>query len=55
CAICMEHPRDTILIPCMHLILCHACADALMSNEKAATNKCCPMCRTEVDYVLEVE
>ena len=25
CQICMEHKRDTVLMPCMHLLYCHGC------------------------------
>jgi hypothetical protein len=36
CVVCLEAPRDILLLPCRHVCCCKACADRL---EK------CPMCR----------
>ena len=29
CVICMSDVRDTLILPCRHLCLCHSCADSL--------------------------
>ena len=49
CVICMSEPRDTTLLPCRHMCLCHDCAQML----RAQTNKC-PICRTQVKSLLEI-
>jgi hypothetical protein len=49
CVICMSEPRDTTLLPCRHMCLCHGCASLLRQQ----TNKC-PICRTQVKSLLEI-
>ena len=49
CVICMSEPRDTTLLPCRHMCLCHECAQMLRTQ----TNKC-PICRTQVKSLLEI-
>jgi len=49
CVICMSEPRDTTLLPCRHMCLCHECAQMLRQQ----TNKC-PICRTPVRSLLEI-
>ena len=49
CVICMSEPRDTTLLPCRHMCLCHECAKMLRTQ----TNKC-PICRTPVQSLLEI-
>ena len=39
CPICLERPKDTVLIPCGH-VLCKGCAEKIMAV--------CPMCRADV-------
>jgi E3 ubiquitin-protein ligase MGRN1 len=40
CVVCLTEPRDTILLPCRHMCLCHECGNQL----RLKTNKC-PVCR----------
>ena len=40
CAVCLHNKVDCVLVPCMHAILCQACASRI-SN--------CPTCRQTVD------
>jgi hypothetical protein len=69
CVVCLEAVRDTILVPCGHLIMCEACALMLMSRddpEEAVIaslgigmpgpprQRVCPLCRAEVDDVLTI-
>lgn len=36
CVVCLEAPREMLLLPCRHVCCCQACADQL---------ECCPLCR----------
>jgi len=40
CAICLSYPRDTVIIPCRHMCVCHQCAQELWRQSKK-----CPICR----------
>jgi hypothetical protein len=40
CVICMTELRDTVVIPCRHMCLCHQCAE-IMKFESIK----CPICR----------
>ena len=40
CVVCLSDVRDTLILPCRHLCLCHTCADTLRYQ---ANN--CPICR----------
>ena len=44
--ICMDNPRNAIILPCTHYI---ACADCLKK-----TGKNCPLCRTNVSSIMTV-
>jgi E3 ubiquitin-protein ligase RGLG len=43
CAICMSSPRNSVLVPCGHAVLCFTCAAALMAP---GGPKKCPICRS---------
>ena len=43
CLVCYNNLRDTLLLPCNHLILCRECATTLRN---------CPICRQEILKVL---
>ena len=40
CVICMTEMKDTMLLPCRHLVVCSRC-----STEVTLRNKKCPVCR----------
>ena len=40
CVICMTEQKDTMLLPCRHLIVCSKC-----SGEVTSRNRKCPICR----------
>ncbi|WIA10908.1 hypothetical protein OEZ85_011073 [Tetradesmus obliquus] len=44
CVVCMESPRNIVLVPCGHLVLCEACYQEMQQ----ANMRCCPMCREEI-------
>lgn len=50
CVICLSEPRDTTILPCRHMCLCHGCAESIRSQ----TNMC-PICRTKVDGLLHIK
>ena len=43
CVVCLEAPKDTLLLPCKHLCLCHMCAPL----------PACPLCRTDVTQTID--
>ena len=44
CAVCMDKPRDAVLVPCGHASMCFSCASAVM-----AANRRCPICRARAE------
>jgi len=50
CVICMTEARNTVVIPCRHMCLCHQCAEVLRHQ----SNKC-PICRGPVRSLLKIE
>jgi len=49
CVICLSVQRDTLIIPCRHLCVCHQCAQEL----RRQTNKC-PICRGSARAMVRV-
>ncbi len=47
CIGCLERPRDCILTPCNHVILCMACADTLKPTE-------CLVCRNAIAKIERI-
>jgi hypothetical protein len=43
CAVCMDQPRNAVLVPCGHAVLCMGCAGAIMDRRPRK----CPICRQE--------
>ena len=50
CVICLSNPRDTTIIPCLHLCLCAHCAQVLTLNTRK-----CPVCRSPVTGMLQID
>jgi len=50
CVICLTEMRDTVVIPCRHLCVCHRCAQVL----RYQSNKC-PICRGNVRSMLKIK
>jgi hypothetical protein len=46
CVVCMENPRDHIMVPCGHYCLCTSC--------KRQELKACPICRTNCTQIMKV-
>jgi hypothetical protein len=49
CVVCLERPRETVLLECMHLCLCQRCADTFVARRML-----CPMCLSRISRVLKV-
>ena len=50
CIMCETNPVQTIVLPCMHNIVCHQCSVGL----KGTNNKeLCIICRQEIETVLD--
>ncbi|KAI9207741.1 uncharacterized protein BJ171DRAFT_254548 [Polychytrium aggregatum] len=61
CVICMSEPKDTTVLPCRHLCLCHECADVLRLQGRGTTAEArrqgaprCPICRQVFHSLLQV-
>ena len=49
CMVCMDNAPSTMVLPCMHTVLCQACADRVKQTREART---CMRCRCPVTEVL---
>jgi hypothetical protein len=47
--VCMDAPKDRIVLPCMHLCACEACAQRLLEMDAS-----CPVCRGPVERIAQV-
>jgi hypothetical protein len=50
CVICLVNDRDTTVLPCRHMCMCHECAQELRKQ----TSKC-PICRKEVESLMHIK
>ncbi|KAK8795739.1 hypothetical protein WA158_000395 [Blastocystis sp. Blastoise] len=47
CVVCLTNEKDTCILPCRHVCLCHSCANTLrLQSEK------CPICRTYISELI---
>lgn len=49
CLVCWESKPDTIVLPCMHSVVCRACSDRLKTTADRDT---CVRCRRPIEIVL---
>jgi hypothetical protein len=49
CVLCLDAPKDHIIIPCGHQCVCEACAEKLK-----ARNPLCPFCRAPINATHKV-
>jgi hypothetical protein len=47
CVVCMEAPRQTVLVPCGHHAMCVECTRGMLGPSSSAQRRC-PVCRVEV-------
>ena len=50
CVLCLDAPKDHIIIPCGHQCVCEACAEKL----KEARSPLCPFCRAPINSTHKV-
>jgi hypothetical protein len=49
CVVCMDAPKDRIVLPCFHLCACGPCAQRLLELDAP-----CPVCRGPVERMAQV-
>ncbi|KAH7430156.1 hypothetical protein KP509_09G086300 [Ceratopteris richardii] len=50
CVICMSEHRDTAVLPCRHVCMCHDCASTFESQMNR-----CPICRQPVQSLMKIK
>jgi hypothetical protein len=50
CVVCMDARKQHVMVPCMHVCVCEACAQRLLD----AQTPHCPVCRTPVNHSTRV-
>lgn len=50
CVICLSNDRDTTVLPCRHMCMCHECAQELRKQTSR-----CPICRNQVESLLHIK
>ena len=46
CVVCMDAPRNRVVLPCMHMCVCEACAQLLRDR--------CPVCRGPIERIAQL-
>jgi hypothetical protein len=46
CVVCMDAPKNHLVLPCKHLCVCEACARLLHNR--------CPVCRGPIELITQV-
>ena len=49
CAVCLRAPRQIVLMPCRHAVLCSSCAQHI---EQSSCR--CPLCRTPIESSVRI-
>jgi hypothetical protein len=49
CVVCMDAPKNRVVLPCMHLCACGPCAQRLLELDAS-----CPVCRGPVERMAQV-
>mmetsp|Transcript_14537 Transcript_14537/g.27928 ORF Transcript_14537/g.27928 Transcript_14537/m.27928 type:complete len:242 (-) Transcript_14537:398-1123(-) len=48
CVCCLSSKKNIVLLPCRHLCMCEACAQALMAKTDSEHKPRCPLCRRNI-------
>lgn len=55
CVICCENPRQVLIEPCRHLLLCEQCMNKITQiKAKSKSNLTCPNCSRQIDYFAKI-
>ncbi len=54
CVVCMSNTRDTLTIPCNHLVLCNHCYDRICETSPELFCPRCPICRVTINGSVQV-
>jgi len=54
CAVCMDAPSDTVLLPCLHGSICETCA-LQVAGSGSSGGTCCPLCRAPIQGIIKVQ
>jgi hypothetical protein len=46
CVVCMDAPKNRVVLPCMHMCACEACAQLLRDR--------CPVCRGPIERITQL-
>jgi ankyrin repeat protein len=46
CVVCMDAPKNRVVLPCMHMCVCEACAQRLSDH--------CPVCRGPIERIAQL-
>jgi hypothetical protein len=46
CVVCMDAPKNRVVLPCMHMCVCEACAQLLRNR--------CPVCRGPIERIAQL-
>jgi hypothetical protein len=48
CVVCMDAPRQALMLPCKHMCCCNACAELLLDRQEQH----CPICRADLEDIM---
>jgi membrane protein involved in colicin uptake len=48
CIVCMDAPRQALMLPCKHMCCCNECADIMLERQE----KHCPICRADLTDIM---
>jgi hypothetical protein len=56
CVVCLDRPKDHIILNCMHLCLCEECASSFSQAKGAAGqfSKNCPICSKKITQIARI-
>ncbi len=53
CVICLENPKNVVLLPCLHVCLCSSCLSSSWRQDGTGSLRECPLCRVPIEKANE--